>query len=163
MTIQPGDRLPDVKLLAVDAEGTREVAVLDLFGGKKAVLFALPGAFTATCSAKHLPGFVTHAAELRQAGAELVACLSVNDASVMRAWAEAQGALAAGIVMLADGNAAFTKAVELGVDLSVGYMGFRSQRYALIADDAVVSALHVEKPRELQVSSAEAMLAALRG
>lgn len=162
MTIQTGDTVPDVKLLAVDVEGTREVSTRELFAGKRTVLFALPGAFTATCSAKHMPGFVAHAGQLKAAGAEMIACLAVNDASVMRAWAEAQGALQAGIVMLADGNAAFTRAVGLEVDLSVGHMGLRSQRYAAIVDDGVVKALHVERPREFQVSSAEAMLAALR-
>jgi peroxiredoxin len=161
MTIQVGDTIPDVKLNAVTGDRIEEVSTGALFAGKKAVLFGLPGAFTSTCSKSHLPGFVAVASEIRAAGADLIACVSVNDAAVMKAWAAAHD-VGDSITMLADGNAAFTKALGLEVDLSVAHMGVRSQRYAAIVEDGKVTTLNVEKPRELEVSSGKAMLAALR-
>jgi len=160
MSIQVGASIPDVSLKSVTADGVKDVSTKDFFAGKKVVLFALPGAFTPTCSAQHLPGFVNKAAEIKAKGVDAIACLSVNDAFVMEAWGKDQNALA-DIVLLADGSAAFTQAVELTLDLTKGGLGIRSQRYALIAEDGVVKALHVEGPGKFEVSSAEAILAAL--
>jgi peroxiredoxin len=160
MTIKVGDKVPAVKLKQKTAEGMKDIATEEFFGGKKVVLFALPGAFTPTCSAKHLPGFVEKTAELKAKGVDKIACLSVNDAFVMEAWGKAQGADGK-VEMLADGNGDFTRAMGLEMD-GTGYgMGKRSQRYAMIVDNGVVKALNVEKPGTFEVSSAEAMLKAL--
>jgi glutaredoxin/glutathione-dependent peroxiredoxin len=160
MTIKVGDKVPAVKLKQKTAEGMKDIATEEFFGGKKVVLFALPGAFTPTCSAKHLPGFVEKAGELKGKGVDKIACLSVNDAFVMEAWGKAQGAEGK-VEMLADGNGDFTRAMGLEMD-GTGYgMGKRSQRYAMIVDNGVVKALNVEKPGTFEVSSAEAMLKAL--
>jgi peroxiredoxin len=128
-----------------------------VFGGKRVALFALPGAFTPTCSAKHVPGFKAHAAELKAKGVDTIACLSVNDSFVMKAWAKDQG-VADEMLMLADGNGEFTKAVGLEMDGSKFGMGTRSQRYSLIAKDGVVEQLNVEEGGEFRVSSAEYLL-----
>jgi peroxiredoxin (alkyl hydroperoxide reductase subunit C) len=160
MTIKVGDRIPPVVLKAVTPEGTKDVKADELFAGKKVVLFALPGAFTPTCSAQHLPGYVTHADALRKKGADLVACLSVNDAFVMGAWAKDKG-VGDKVVMLADGNGDFTKAVGLELDGNRFGMGLRSQRYALIAENGVVTHLAVEEPMKFEVSKAEAILGKL--
>ena len=128
-----------------------------MFAGRKVALFALPGAFTPTCSAKHLPGYVQHAEELRQKGLDAVACVSVNDAFVMGAWGENQGA-GDRVMMLADGNGEFTRALGLEMDASKYGMGKRSQRYSMIVDDGVVKRLNVEEPGAFAVSSAEHML-----
>jgi glutaredoxin/glutathione-dependent peroxiredoxin len=128
-----------------------------MFAGKKVVMFALPGAFTPTCSAKHLPGFVQHAAELKKKGIDAVACLSVNDAFVMGAWGEAQGA-GGKVMMLADGNGDFTKALGLEMDASKYGMGTRSQRYSMLVENGVVKQLNIEEPGAFSVSSAEHML-----
>jgi peroxiredoxin len=157
MAIQVGEKLPEVKLKAVTSEGTKDVATGDLFGGKRVVLFALPGAFTPTCSAKHLPGFVEKADEIKARGVDSILCLSVNDAFVMDAWGKAHGA-GDKVVMVADGNAEFSKAVGLDFDGSNFGMGTRSQRYAMIVEDGVVKKLAVEKPMQFDVSSAEAIL-----
>jgi peroxiredoxin len=159
MAIKVGDKLPDVKLKTMAADGIKDVSTAELFRGK-VVLFALPGAFTPTCSAKHLPGFVEQADKIRAKGVDRIVCLSVNDAFVMGAWAKAQGA-GDKVQLVADGNAEFSNAVGLAFDGSGFGMGTRSQRYAMIVQDGVVKQLFVEKPMEFTVSSAEAVLAAL--
>ena len=160
MTIKVGDKVPSVKIKEKTADGMKDVDTGEFFKGKKVVLFALPGAFTPTCSAKHLPGFVEKAADIKSKGVDTVACLSVNDAFVMEAWGKANNADGK-IRMLADGNGDFTRAVGLEMDGSGYGLGKRSQRYAMIVDDGVVKMLNVEKPGSFEVSSAEAVLKAL--
>jgi peroxiredoxin len=160
MTIKVGDKLPDVKLTQATAEGPKPVSTADVFTGKKVALFALPGAFTPTCSAKHLPGFKQLATDIKGKGVDTIACLSVNDAFVMRAWAEDQ-AVGEDIVMLADGGADFTKAIGLDFDASRFGMGLRSQRYSMIVDDGVVKELNIEEGGEFRVSAADYLLAQL--
>ncbi|HEV2533678.1 peroxiredoxin [Phenylobacterium sp.] len=160
MTIKVGDKLPNVTLTQATAEGPKPVTAEAFFAGKRVALFALPGAFTPTCSAKHLPGFKQLAQDIKGKGVDVIACLSVNDAFVMRAWAEDQ-AVGEDIVMLADGGADFTKAVGLDFDASRFGMGLRSQRYSMIVDDGVVKELNVEQGGEFRVSSAEYMMAQL--
>ncbi len=160
MTIKVGEKVPAVKLKQMTPEGMKDVDTGEFIKGKKVVLFALPGAFTPTCSAKHLPGFVEKAAELRSKGVDAVACLSVNDAFVMNAWGKQQNADGK-VQMLADGNGDFTRAVGLEMDGSGYGLGQRSQRYAMIVQDGVVKALNVEKPGAFEVSSVEAVLKAL--
>jgi peroxiredoxin len=139
------------------SDGIQEIGSDELFGGKKVVVFALPGAFTPTCSAKHLPGFIQKADEMRAKGVDKIACVSVNDAFVMDAWGRDQGA-GDKVMMLADGNAEFSDALGLSFDASGFGMGKRSQRYAMVVEDGVVKALHVEQPGAFEVSSAEAVL-----
>jgi peroxiredoxin (alkyl hydroperoxide reductase subunit C) len=158
--IKPGDALPSMKLMTATADGPREISTDDLFGGKKVVLFAVPGAFTPTCSAKHLPGFVEHAAALKAKGVDSIVCLAVNDVFVLDAWAKA-GGVGPEIVMLADGSAQFTKALGLELDLVARGLGIRSQRFALVAENQKVTYLAVEKPGDFDVSRAEAVLAVL--
>jgi len=160
MTIKIGDKIPSVKLKHMTADGPKDALSDDLFAGKKVVLFALPGAFTPTCSAKHVPGFVGNFDALSAKGVDLIACLSVNDAFVMGAWGKDQKAEDK-VLMLADGNADFTKAVGLDADFNAYGMGTRSQRYAMVIDDGVVTLLNVEKPGAFEVSTAETILAAL--
>jgi peroxiredoxin (alkyl hydroperoxide reductase subunit C) len=159
-TIKVGDSLPSLKLMSATADGPKELSTDELFKGKKVVLFAVPGAFTPTCSAKHLPGFVQKAAEFKAKGVDAIACVAVNDVFVMSAWAKDQG-VGDQIVMLADGSAQFTKALGLELDLIGRGLGVRSQRYALVADDGKVVHLAVEQPGDFEVSRAEAVLAAL--
>jgi peroxiredoxin len=160
MTIKVGDKLPTVSLKYMNKDGMQTATTDDLFKGKKAVLFGLPGAFTPTCSAKHLPGFVTNAEELKKKGVEVIACLSVNDAFVMDAWGKAQNA-GEKVLMLADGNADFAKATGLTMD-GTGYgMGLRTSRWAMVLDDGKVKTLNVEAPGAFEVSSAEAVMKAL--
>ena len=160
MTIKVGDKLPAVTLTQATAEGPKPVTTDDIFKGRKVALFALPGAFTPTCSAKHLPGFKQLSTEIKAKGVDTIACLSVNDAFVMRAWAEDQ-AVGDDIVMLADGGAAFTDAVGLAFDASRFGMGKRSQRYSMIVDDGVVKELNIEEGGEFRVSAADYLLAQL--
>lgn len=161
MAIKVGDTLPmDIKLKEISEGAPKDVSGADLFKGKRVVLFAVPGAFTPTCSMKHLPGFVSGAQNLKAKGVDEVACVSVNDAFVMAAWGEAQGAKGK-VRMLADGNGDFTRAVGLELDASGFGMGKRSQRYAMVVDNGTVKALNVEKPGAFDVSSAEAILKAL--
>ncbi len=160
MTIQVGDTIPAVKVMQATAEGPKEVATDALFAGKTVVLFGVPGAFTPTCSAKHLPGFVTQAAALTAKGVDVIACMSVNDAFVMGAWAKDQG-ITDQVVMLADGSAAFTKALGLEFDLTARGLGVRSQRFVLVAKDGKVTHVAVEAPGAFEVSKAEAVLAVL--
>ena len=160
MAIKVGDKIPTVNLKHMDKDGMQTVSTDDLFKGKKVVLFALPGAFTPTCSAKHLPGFVQHAAAIKGKGVDAIACLSVNDAFVMDAWGKAQN-VGDKVLMLADGNAAFSKAVGLTMD-GTGYgMGTRASRYAMVVENGVVKTLNVEAPGAFEVSSAEAIMKAL--
>ena len=160
MTIKVGDKLPSVGLSEATAEGPKPVTTDEFFKGKRVALFALPGAFTPTCSAKHLPGFKQRAQEIRAKGIDVIACLSVNDGFVMRAWAEDQ-AVGEDIVMLADGSGDFTRAIGLVMDAKGFGMGERSQRYSMVVDDGVVKQLNVEAPGEFKVSSADYLLGAL--
>jgi glutaredoxin/glutathione-dependent peroxiredoxin len=160
MTIKVGDTIPSMKLMVATADGPKEITTDDIFKGKKVVLFAVPGAFTPTCSVKHLPGFVQNADAFKAKGVDTVACIAVNDAFVMGAWGKEQGT-GDKVEMLADGAAAFAKAIGLELDLNARGMGWRSQRYAMIADNGVVTHLGVEAPGGFEVSKAEAILAAL--
>jgi glutaredoxin/glutathione-dependent peroxiredoxin len=160
MTIKVGDKIPAAKLKQMTPEGMKDVDTGEFFKGKKVVLFAVPGAFTPTCSAKHLPGFVEKAGEIRAKGVDVVACLSVNDAFVMNAWGKDQKAEGK-VTMLGDGNGDFTRAVGLEMDGSGYGLGKRSQRYAMVVQDGVVKTLNVEKPGSFEVSSADAVLKAL--
>jgi peroxiredoxin len=160
MAIKVGDKLPTVSLKYMNKDGMQTATTDDLFKGKKAVLFGLPGAFTPTCSAKHLPGFVTNAEELKKKGVEVIACLSVNDAFVMDAWGKAQNA-GDKVMMLADGNGDFAKATGLTMD-GTGYgMGLRTSRWAMVLDDGKVKTLNIEAPGAFEVSSAESVMKAL--
>lgn len=160
MTIKVGDRIPDATLTLATEEGPRPITAQELFGGRKVALFAVPGAFTPTCSAKHLPGFVDKAADIKGKGVDAIACLSVNDAFVMKAWGEHQG-VDENIMMVADGNGEFTRAVGLEMDAGKFGMGQRSQRYSMIVEDGVVKELNVEAPGEFKVSSADYLMAQL--
>ena len=157
MTIKVGDKLPSISLKYMNKDGMQTATTDDLFKGKKAVLFGLPGAFTPTCSAKHLPGFVTHAEDLKKKGVDVIACLSVNDAFVMDAWGKAQNA-GDKVVLLADGAGELTKAIGMEFDLTARGMGIRSQRYSMLVEDGVVKQINLEKPGAFEVSKAEAIL-----
>jgi len=161
MAIKAGDRLPaDLKLKEMGEGGPKDVTVGEIFKGKKVVLFAVPGAFTPTCSMKHLPGFLEQASAIRAKGVDDIVCLSVNDAFVMGAWGNANSAKSK-VRMLADGNGDFTKVVGLTLDASGFGMGVRSQRYAMIVQDGQVKELLVEPGPGLNVSSAESVLSKL--
>jgi peroxiredoxin len=159
MTISVGDTLPQATLVKATADGPDQVDTAGFFAGRTVALFAIPGAYTPTCSARHLPGFIAQADALRAKGVDEIACTSVNDAFVLAAWAKANDA--DGITMLADGNADFARALDLTVDSSRFGMGLRSQRYAMLVKDGVVEQLFVEQPGEFKVSSAEHLLSAL--
>ena len=159
MTIKVGDRLPDVQLTLATPEGPVPVKSGDYFAGKRVALFAVPGAYTPTCSAKHLPSYVEKAAELKAKGVDEIVATSVNDAFVMGAWNKDQGS--EDITMLADGNGQFAEAIGLTMDGSKFGMGQRSQRYSMIVNDGVVEQLNVEAPGEYQASSAETLLGQL--
>ena len=156
MTIQVGDRLPEVPITIATADGPKPTTTTDFFNGKKVALFAVPGAFTPTCSARHLPSYVDKADELKGKGIDEIACISVNDPFVMAAWGKADGS--EDITMLADGNGDFAEAIGLTMDGSKFGLGKRSQRYSMIVDDGVVEQLNVEAPGEYRASSAEFML-----
>lgn len=158
MRIQSGDTLPDVPIKIIDGD-IRPAQTGAVFAGRNVVMFGVPGAFTPTCSNRHLPGYIAHFGEFRTRGIDVI-CLAVNDAYVMQAWAAAQH-VPAGLLMLADGNANFTRALGLELDGTDFGMGLRTRRFALYAEDGVVRQLHLEAPGELRVSSAEAMLAAI--
>jgi peroxiredoxin len=160
MALKVGDTVPSATLTTFGADGPTPITTDELFKGKKVALFAVPGAFTPTCSAKHLPGFKNHAADLKAKGVDTIACVSVNDVFVMKAWGEDQG-VGDDVLMLADGNGDFTRAVGLELDASRFGMGPRSQRYSLVVDDGVVKEVNVEQGGEFRVSSAEYMLAQL--
>jgi len=160
MTIQVGDKVPSATLKYLSPEGPKDITTDELFRGKKVALFAVPGAFTPTCSQRHLPGYVDKASELKAKGIDQIACVAVNDAFVMGAWGKAQN-VGDKVLMLADGNADFSKAVGLTMD-GTGYgMGTRASRYAMVVDNGVVKALNVEAPGAFEVSSAEAIMKAL--
>jgi glutaredoxin/glutathione-dependent peroxiredoxin len=156
--IAQGQTLPAATLSQLTKDGMVNHQVTELFAGKKVVLFAVPGAFTPTCSEAHLPGYVVLADQFKAKGVDLIACVSVNDAFVMKAWGEAQNA--SELMMLADGDASFTKALGLEMD-TAGFGGVRSQRYAMIIDNGVVTLLNVEEPKAFEASKAEVVLAAL--
>jgi peroxiredoxin len=155
--ISPGQKIPSVTIKQATAEGGADVDPSVLFAGKKVVMFSLPGAFTPTCSQKHLPGYVEKLPELTAQGVDMVACLSVNDAWVMKAWAEAHDALGK-IVMLADGSGAFTKALGIELDLGAHHMGSRARRGVVVIEDGTVKSIEMEAPGKFEVSSAEACL-----
>ncbi|HML11635.1 MAG TPA: peroxiredoxin [Stellaceae bacterium] len=157
MAIQVGDKVPAVNLRVLTAEGPKEVTSDELFGGKKVAFFAVPGAFTPTCSQRHLPGYVDKAAQLKAKGVDTIACVSVNDAFVMGAWGKDQKAEGK-VMMLADGSGDFTRAVGLELDATRNGLGKRSQRYSMLVDNGVVKALHVEAPGKFEVSDADTML-----
>ncbi len=160
MAIQVGDKIPQSTLFQMTDDGIKKISTNELFSGKKVVLFALPGAFTPTCSNAHLPGFVVKSDELFAKGVDRIICLSVNDAFVMSAWGEQQHAEDR-VMMIADGNAEFTRALGLDVDLSQGGMGIRSQRYAMVVNDGTVELLNVEQPGKFEVSDADTILNSL--
>ena len=157
MTIKVGDRIPSVKLKQLGESGMQEVSTDDLFKGKKVVLFSVPGAFTPTCSAKHLPGFVEKAGDFKAKGVDEIVCIAVNDPFVMKAWGTS-GNAAGKVNMLPDGNGDLTRALGLEMDGSGHGLGKRGQRFAMVIEDGVVKNLQVEKPGAFEVSSAENML-----
>jgi peroxiredoxin len=156
MAINVGDKLPDVPLTVATPDGPEQTTTTDFFGGRRVALFAVPGAYTPTCSARHLPSYVEKASELKGKGVDEIACISVNDAFVMSAWNKSDGSQ--DITMLADGNGAFSEAVGLSMDASKFGMGKRSQRYSMLINDGVVEQLNVEAPGEYRASSAETLL-----
>ena len=156
MTIQVGERLPDVPLAIAGPDGPQPTTSGEYFGGKRVALFAVPGAFTPTCSARHLPSYVEKAQDLKAKGIDEIACISVNDPFVMAAWGERDGS--SDITMVADGNGEFAEAIGLALDGSKFGMGKRSQRYSMIVDDGVVEQLNIEAPGEYRASSAEHMM-----
>jgi glutaredoxin/glutathione-dependent peroxiredoxin len=161
MTIHVGDRLPSVTLRQVTPEGPKEVSTGDFFRGRKVVLFAVPGAFTPACSQRHLPGYVARSAEIKAKGIDEVACVAVNDAAVLGAWARDQKSEGK-VTMLADGSGDLVRALGLELDLSRMGLGIRSQRYAMLVEDGVVKSLSIEpQPGQVEASGAEAMLKAL--
>jgi peroxiredoxin len=160
MTISVGAKIPNASLKTMADGKMKDVTTEELFAGKKVVLFAVPGAFTPTCSMQHLPGYIAKAGDIKAKGVDTIACLSVNDAFVMDAWGKDRGA-GNDVLMLADGNGDFSKAVGLDFDGSGIGFGTRSQRYAMVVEDGVVKALHVDQPMKFEVSSAEAILAEL--
>jgi len=161
MTLQIGDRIPSATLMTPTPDGPRPITTDEVFAGKTVALFAVPGAFTPTCSARHLPGYVENKDALKAKGVDTIACLSVNDPFVMGAWAESQKVDADTVLMLADGNGDLTRALDLEMD-STGYgMGRRSQRYSMLVKDKVVTQLNIEEPGEFRVSTAEHLIAQL--
>jgi peroxiredoxin (alkyl hydroperoxide reductase subunit C) len=160
MTIKVGDQIPSMKLMMATPDGPKETTTDEIFKGKRVVLFAVPGAFTPTCSAKHLPGFVQNADAIKAKGVDTIACIAVNDVFVMGAWGKEQSCDGK-LVMLADGSAAFTRSIGLELDLMARGMGTRSQRYALVAENGKVTHLAVEQPGGFEVSKAESILANL--
>lgn len=159
MAVQVGDSIPEVTLKIMGEKGPQDITTAEIFGGKKVVLFAVPGAFTPTCSAAHLPGFVASADKIKAAGVDSIVCLSVNDAFVMDAWGKGQNAEE--IMMVGDGNGELTAAMGLEMDGSGFGLGMRSSRYSLIAEDGKITALNLEKGGAYEVSSADVILAAL--
>lgn len=157
MTIKVGDKIPSGVLAHMTADGPQKITTDELFGGKTVVLFSVPGAFTPTCDAKHLPGFVQHADALKAKGVDTIACLAVNDVFVMSAWGKASH-VDGKVLMLADGNGEFTRALGLELDATGFGMGVRGKRFALVAKDGVVTHLNIEPPGEFKVSSAQYVL-----
>jgi peroxiredoxin len=160
MAIKAGDTMPSGVLTHMTKDGPQKITTAQLFGGKKVVLFSVPGAFTPTCDAKHLPGFLQHAAELKAKGIDTIACLAVNDVFVMSAWSKASN-VGDKILMLADGNAEYSKALGLELDATGFGMGIRGKRFAIVADNGVAKKVFIEGPGEFKVSSAEHVLSEL--
>ena len=160
MTIQVGDKIPTATLKYLGPEGPKDISTDELFGGKKIALFAVPGAFTPTCSQRHLPGYVEKASDLKAKGIDQIVCVSVNDAFVMGAWGKSQN-VGDKVLMLADGSGDFTRALGIELDLRSRGLGVRSDRYSMVVENGVVKQLNREKPGQFEVSSAEAMLKAL--
>ena len=160
MTIKTGDRMPDGVFGVMTDAGPGAISTEELFSGKKVVLVAVPGAFTPTCSANHLPGFVDNAAALTGKGVDTIACMSVNDVFVMHAWGNDRN-VGDAVMMLADGNGEYTRALGLELDASGFGMGMRSQRFAIVVDDGVATTVAIEQPGQFEVSKAEAILEAL--
>jgi peroxiredoxin len=160
MTIKAGDKMPAGVLTTPGAEGPQKLSTEQLFAGKKVVLFSVPGAFTPTCDARHLPGYIQHAADFKAKGVDTVACMAVNDVFVMKAWGKAS-AVEDKVLMLADGNAEYAKALGLELDATGFGMGIRGKRFALIVENGVAKGVFVEGPGEFKVSSAEHVLGQL--
>ena len=160
MTIKVGDRMPEGKFKVMSDSGPKDLTTQELFNGKRVVLFSVPGAFTPTCNAKHLPGYVGQAAQLRAKGIDTIACMAVNDVFVMGAWGKASNC-GDKVLMLADGNGDYARALGLELDARGHGMGLRGQRFAIVVDNGVVKQLNVEAPGQFQVSSAEHVLAEL--
>ena len=160
MTIKVGDKMPSGQLMTMGSDGPTPLSTDDLFNGKKVVLFSVPGAFTPTCSAKHLPGYVDNAAGIRGKGVDSIACLAVNDVFVMSAWGKSAN-VGSDVIMLADGNGDYTKSLGLELDASGFGMGTRGQRFSLIVDNGTVTNVNIEPPGEFGISSAEAALGQL--
>lgn len=160
MTIKVGDAIPSVTLMYMTDNGPSRVTTDEIFGGRRVVLFAVPGAFTPTCSASHLPGVVANADTILGKGVDTIACISVNDAFVMDAWGKDQNA-GGKVMMLADGNGEFAKAMGLDEDRTDKGMGIRSRRYAMVVEDGVVKTLNIEAPGKFEISDADTILAAL--
>jgi peroxiredoxin len=157
MTIKVGDKIPSMKLKHMTANGPAEISTDEIFSGKKVALFSVPGAFTPTCSAKHLPGYVEKAAEMKKKGVSTIACISVNDAFVMDAWGKAQN-VGDKVMMLADGSGQFAKALGVELDLNAMGLGTRAKRYSMLVDNGVVKQLNLEEPGAFKVSDADTML-----
>jgi peroxiredoxin len=157
MAVRVGDKLPDANLAMMTAEGPKTVSTRELFRGKRTALFAIPGAFTPTCSAKHLPGFIANAASLKAKGVDQIVCLGANDVFVMAAWGKEKGAEGK-VLMLADGSNEFTKKIGMEFDLTAKGLGLRTQRYSMLIDDGVVEKLNVDEGGQLKVSDAETLL-----
>lgn len=160
MTIKAGDKMPSGTLKTMTPDGPKDLTTEELFKGKTVVLFSVPGAFTPTCDAKHLPGYLQHAAEIRAKGVDTIACMAVNDVFVMNAWGKASGS-GEKVLMLADGNGDYSKALGLEMDGRGFGMGLRGQRFALIVKNGVATHVFVEAPREFKVSAAEYVLGQL--
>ena len=160
MAIKVGDKVPSGSLKYLSPEGPKEISTDELFGGKKVAFFAVPGAFTPTCSQRHLPGYVDKSADLKAKGVDTIACMAVNDAFVMGAWGKAQNC-GDKVLMLADGSVDYTRALGLELDLTKGGLGMRAQRFSMLVDNGVVKALNIEAPGKFEVSDVDSMLKAL--
>jgi peroxiredoxin len=160
MSIKVGERAPAGQFKVMSENGPRDLSTGELFNGKRVVLFSVPGAFTPTCSAKHLPGYLSLAAQLRAKGIDTIACMAVNDVFVMSAWGKASN-VGENVLMLADGNGDYARALGLELDAKGHGMGTRGQRFAMVVDNGVVTHLNIEAPGQFKVSAAEAVLAAL--
>ena len=160
MAIKAGDRMPAGKFKRMGANGPEDITTAQLFDGKRVALFSVPGAFTPTCSAKHLPGYVDHAAELRAKGVDTIACMAVNDVYVMGAWGQSAG-VGDNVLMLADGSGEYTRALGLELDLQGAGLGMRGQRFAILVDKGVATKVLIEAPGEFKVSSADYLLGQL--
>ncbi|MBC8339180.1 MAG: peroxiredoxin [Rhodospirillales bacterium] len=160
MTISTGDKIPAVDLSILTQDGPGGIATDEIFSGKKVAIFGLPGAFTRTCSARHLPGYVDNADALKAKGIDTIVCIAVNDAFVMGAWGKAQN-VGDKVMMVADGSAKFAKATGLDIDMSAKGFGVRCQRFSMVVNDGTVESLHIDEPGTFETTSAEVMLGEL--